>query len=475
MTTQANMMAGSQAQGLSNNAVNRAGMGGQHGRAGSLASEEKQSNSFSSVYDETRDKSSDRHSDPQPVDKMSGKTLPPADDATAKVVDDQRQNQQEGVFLNASSDNFVDDQYQNDMDRTFGGFAMNNQVAALAKDTAQADSSHITMVSLPGEAQPLVSENSQAENAESVSVADSSIAAGLPIDVQTLKVTDGNDTATDKSGSMASGKSMAGMLNGLVTGGQTQMDGQGVTRLDGQITGSSDGHGKTGASLTGETMDAIADGLSGTMTDKLMTGSRVQTASPSSDILDNLLSAIDMKAQAATDNKFTPALSLAGQGQTTSLQNSHTATGIYQSVMTDIPGSGDWDNSFSKQVVWMSQQHIRQAEIRLNPANLGSIEVSLKMDDDKLDVHFGSQHAQVRDAIEQAMPRLREMMKEQGLSLADTSVSEQAFQNNESRHEQSERALPTPAKHDYDSSVDIAPIHHGRVSLEADTMVDYYI
>lgn len=100
-----------------------------------------------------------------------------------------------------------------------------------------------------------------------------------------------------------------------------------------------------------------------------------------------------------------------------------TAPTLRSSIDTPFRQPG-WNDSLGNRVVWMAGEKIEKAEIRLNPPTLGPIEVRVTMNGDQASVSFVSQNASVRDALEQAMPRLREMMGENGLSLADTDVSD---------------------------------------------------
>ncbi|MBT8439665.1 MAG: flagellar hook-length control protein FliK [Gammaproteobacteria bacterium] len=103
-----------------------------------------------------------------------------------------------------------------------------------------------------------------------------------------------------------------------------------------------------------------------------------------------------------------------------------------QAVITETVGMADWGQGMGKQVVWMVNQNISRAEIRLNPANLGPIEVRIDMDNDQVNVAFTSRHAEVREAVEQALPRLREMLEEKGLNLSDADVSQHSFEQQHS-------------------------------------------
>lgn len=104
------------------------------------------------------------------------------------------------------------------------------------------------------------------------------------------------------------------------------------------------------------------------------------------------------------------------------LANGLSAAGLSTSIMTPLQSPG-WSQQMTDQVSLMLKGGFQQADIKLNPAHLGPMEIKLSMNDDKASIHFVSQHAPVRDAIDSALPRLREMLEQQGLSLADVDVS----------------------------------------------------
>ena len=58
-------------------------------------------------------------------------------------------------------------------------------------------------------------------------------------------------------------------------------------------------------------------------------------------------------------------------------------------------------------VMWMVTKNVQHAEIRLNPAELGPLEVRVAVNRDETSILFTSQHMAVRDAVEAALPRLR--------------------------------------------------------------------
>jgi len=90
----------------------------------------------------------------------------------------------------------------------------------------------------------------------------------------------------------------------------------------------------------------------------------------------------------------------------------------------DIPvRQQGWDEALGNRVTWLMGRNIQRADLQLNPPQLGPLEVRIRMDHDGTSVAFTSQHAAVRDALEAAIPRLREMFGEQGVNLCDVDVS----------------------------------------------------
>lgn len=89
------------------------------------------------------------------------------------------------------------------------------------------------------------------------------------------------------------------------------------------------------------------------------------------------------------------------------------------------PGQPDWNEALGERVTWMAGNKLQNAELKLNPAELGPVRVQISIDDGNATVNFTAQHPLTRDAIEQALPRLREMLADQGLSLQNANVSEQ--------------------------------------------------
>jgi flagellar hook-length control protein FliK len=87
-----------------------------------------------------------------------------------------------------------------------------------------------------------------------------------------------------------------------------------------------------------------------------------------------------------------------------------------------------WSDEFSQKITWLasSNNQNQTAELHLNPPKLGPLDVVIKVSGDQATAQFTSSHAAVREAVEQAMPRLREMLADSGITLGNATVSDQA-------------------------------------------------
>ncbi|VWC16326.1 flagellar hook-length control protein [Burkholderia lata] len=96
----------------------------------------------------------------------------------------------------------------------------------------------------------------------------------------------------------------------------------------------------------------------------------------------------------------------------------------------------DWTDALSQKVVFLSNAHQQSAELTLNPADLGPLQVVLRVADNNAHALFVSQHAQVREAVEAALPKLREAMEAGGLGLGSATVSDGGFASQQQNQQQ---------------------------------------
>lgn len=88
---------------------------------------------------------------------------------------------------------------------------------------------------------------------------------------------------------------------------------------------------------------------------------------------------------------------------------------------------GGWSEAVVDRVMWLSSQNLKSAEIQLDPAELGRLEVRISVNQEQTQVSFASPNAQVREALDGQMHRLRELFNQQGMNQLDVSVSDQSL------------------------------------------------
>jgi len=96
-------------------------------------------------------------------------------------------------------------------------------------------------------------------------------------------------------------------------------------------------------------------------------------------------------------------------------------------------GSSDWNDELGTHLTWMTQKGLETGSLRVSPEHLGPVEVNISVQNGDASVWFTANHADTRAALEQALPRLREMFASQGMNLADSGVSRQSLSQQGSR------------------------------------------
>ena len=104
-----------------------------------------------------------------------------------------------------------------------------------------------------------------------------------------------------------------------------------------------------------------------------------------------------------------------------------------QSLSPSVPGfdikpavgKPGWSQAFNNQIMIMAGNGIQQAKLKLNPVHLGPVEVNIKLTKETAIINLSSVQVSTRDAIDGAIPRLKEMLNENGFSQVDVNVSHQ--------------------------------------------------
>ena len=147
----------------------------------------------------------------------------------------------------------------------------------------------------------------------------------------------------------------------------------------------------------------------------------------------------------------------------------------YQTIPHSIH-SQKWGEALGKHLVMAANRDLQKMQITLNPEKLGPIQVRLHMDKDKqLHINLQAHHALTREAMMDAMPRLREMLESNGAQLANLDVAEHGFEQGayaEENGRQTGKNTQNVGLNGEDEELQIIP--NTQLSTLSDSMVDYY-
>ncbi|RZQ53028.1 hypothetical protein C1E23_11315, partial [Pseudoalteromonas phenolica] len=73
----------------------------------------------------------------------------------------------------------------------------------------------------------------------------------------------------------------------------------------------------------------------------------------------------------------------------------------------------------------------KEAEIRLDPPELGSMQIRIRSEAEQAQVNFVVQNQQAKEALEQSMPKLKEMLAEQGIELGESNIQQDSGSSSE--------------------------------------------
>lgn len=178
-----------------------------------------------------------------------------------------------------------------------------------------------------------------------------------------------------------------------------------------------------------------------------------------------------------TDLNQKPVISPTIQTVVNTTPLSETSATTTTQLSVDVPIQDQrWQKAFSQRVVW-SVGNVQSAQLRLNPADLGRIDIQVNIEKDKANVVFTTQQSVVKEAIEQALPRLRDMLAEQGVDLENVEIfhddfnQQQAGNNESSSQQELENRLWNNSQEDepLEENVMVSQITFN------DDSVDYYV
>lgn len=130
-----------------------------------------------------------------------------------------------------------------------------------------------------------------------------------------------------------------------------------------------------------------------------------------------------------------------------------------------------WGDALSQRISLMTARNQSEARIQLDPPELGRLMIQIQVNSDQASVSFTSPHAVVRDALEASVPRLQDMLSEQGLDLLDVDISDQSQQQADGDSENEPSLLAGADDSEGDSGEAASPL----VATGGMSLVDDYV
>lgn len=121
-----------------------------------------------------------------------------------------------------------------------------------------------------------------------------------------------------------------------------------------------------------------------------------------------------------------PSAEFATTIQSTMSMNATMTKEISKVAQTEIAprvGQPGWGEAVGQKVLWMVTDSIQSATLTLNPPDLGPVEIVLNVENDQATASFTAAHLETQQALESALPKLRDMMESAGVKLGETTVN----------------------------------------------------
>lgn len=162
------------------------------------------------------------------------------------------------------------------------------------------------------------------------------------------------------------------------------------------------------------------------------------------------------KGEFLSDLVSNPSMRPASQAM---LETLHAPNEVAVPKLAPTLGTTAWNQALGEKVVWMAAGAQQSATLTLNPPNMGPLQIVLNLTNDQATASFFSAQPEVRQALEAAFPRLKEMMNEAGIQLEQATVSADTPRQDDTPGRQAQRGIPPIAGMDDAVSAGLQPIH----------------
>ena len=136
----------------------------------------------------------------------------------------------------------------------------------------------------------------------------------------------------------------------------------------------------------------------------------------------------------------------------------------------------DFNEAVKEKVMVMINQKLQQIDIQLDPPEFGSMQVKIHMQNDQAVVNFVVQNQQAKEALDQNLDKLKNMMADSGVDVGDANVEQQANQSSShndgnDQNQNSDNGKELLAEAGTEQNMDVNSLNMFKASS---TGVDYY-
>lgn len=142
-------------------------------------------------------------------------------------------------------------------------------------------------------------------------------------------------------------------------------------------------------------------------------------------------------------------------------------------VMTGL-NDVEWGDEIGQKIVWLTGNAIQAAEIHLNPAELGPIDVKISVQNETAAVTFNAHNASVREMLESNVVRLREMMESNGVELQEVNVDARQGDERYAAKDQQQGSEDGQGQEDDAAVTDEESLSASETSSLSSNIVDYF-
>lgn len=166
---------------------------------------------------------------------------------------------------------------------------------------------------------------------------------------------------------------------------------------------------------------------------------------------------------------------------TPGLEGHTAASGVHQALQASLPGGGrvaiaidvrfgseNWSAQVAERSAQLAFQNIQSAQLQLDPPELGPLSIKIHMHQDQAVVQFVTSNAQVKEALDGTMNRLRELLQEQGIDLLEADVRDESQSQGRERHAAADR------NRDFGESLP-GDAETAKAVIEVSSGIDYFV